>query len=239
MPDKSISYCHFSLTFDEDKRLVVKDWGSLEGTEVTYNGEGQGKRREFQWIVSGHGVIEEKDSIVINVNPFMSFQIIVAKHDISSQAYIDKVDWFCQGTATAEDLLDDLNFPDRGTERPTGAHTPDTGAIHLRKRLGEGSFGVVTHFWNVSDGSEYALKEPSAKAIRKRKVNVDAWAREARIMGQISHVCLPSASRHPLFSNAPAGQYCETPQLLLDTASPTTPGIYAMWVFGGPGEHIG
>ncbi|KAK1768842.1 kinase-like domain-containing protein [Phialemonium atrogriseum] len=187
MPDKSISYCHSSLTFDEDKRLVVKDWGSLEGTEVTYNGEGQGKRRKFQWIVSGHGVIEEKDSIIINVNPFMSFQIVVAKHDISSQAYIDKVDWFCQGTATTEDLLGDLNFPDRGTERPTGTHTPDTGAIHLRKRLGEGSFGVVTHFWNVSDGSEYALKEPSAKAIRKRKVNVDAWAREARIMGQISH----------------------------------------------------
>ncbi|KAJ4188718.1 hypothetical protein NW767_011826 [Fusarium falciforme] len=31
---------------------------------------------------------------------------------------------------------------------PTGANTPGTDDIYLKKKLGEGSFGVVTHLWN-------------------------------------------------------------------------------------------
>ncbi|KJZ69149.1 hypothetical protein HIM_11467 [Hirsutella minnesotensis 3608] len=188
LPDiPSISYHHFSLTFDKERRLIVRDWGSFVGTEVTYDNEGQGLRSNFRWIVGGHEVPQGKKSIIITVHETISFQIVIALHDIRSRAYIDKVNQFCRGTAAAEDLLDDLNFPDRGTERPTGAHTPVTEEIHLRKKLGEGSFGVVTHIWNVSDGSEYAIKEPPAKAIRKQKINVDTWIKEAGIMEPLSH----------------------------------------------------
>ncbi|KAJ6436536.1 RNA-directed DNA polymerase from transposon x-element [Purpureocillium lavendulum] len=103
---------------------------------------------------------------------------VMKNHDIKSQEYIEKVHWFRQGTATAEDLFRDLDVPQRpDTELPTGAHTPGRGEIHLRKEIGEGGYGVVTHFWNVSDGSEYALKEPTARAIRKRQVNYDpSWS---------------------------------------------------------------
>ncbi|KJZ68024.1 hypothetical protein HIM_12583 [Hirsutella minnesotensis 3608] len=197
LPDiPSISYHHFSLTFDEERRLIVRDWSSFVGTEVTYDNEGQGLRSNFRWIVGGHHVPQKKKTIIITVHETISFQIVVAHQNIKSQAYIDKVDRFCRGTATAEDLLDDLNFPGRGTERSTGAHTPATEEIHLRRKLGEGSFGVVTHFWNVSDGSEYALKEPPAKAIRKQRVNIDAWAKEAGIMKQLSHDHIVKLYKH-------------------------------------------
>ncbi|PWI64954.1 hypothetical protein PCL_08405 [Purpureocillium lilacinum] len=185
---KGLSGHHFSLTFDDANRLIVRDWGSLLGTEVTYDGEGRGTRSNFRWIVGGDRNPEEKTTILIKIHRTVEFQIVAAKHDVNSQEYIGKVSWFCQGTATAEDLFRDLDVPQRpDTELPTGAHTPGRGEIHLRREIGEGSYGVVTHFWNVSDGSEYALKEPTARAIRKRQVNIGEWQREARLMGQISH----------------------------------------------------
>ncbi|UNI14821.1 Non-specific serine/threonine protein kinase [Purpureocillium takamizusanense] len=189
---KGISKHHFSLTFDDANRLIVRDWGSLLGTEVTYDAQGHGKRSNFRWIVGGDRNPEEKTSILIKVHGTVEFQVVAAKHDVKSPQYIDNVHRFRQGTATAEDLFSDLDLPCRAdTELPTGAHTPNRGEIHLRKEIGEGSYGVVTHFWNVSDGSEYALKEPPARAIRKRLVNYDEWRKEARIMSQISHVRMP------------------------------------------------
>lgn len=117
----------------------------------------------------------------------ISFQIVVARHDIASQAYIDKINRFRQGTATTEDLLGRLGLP-RDTKLHSKAPTPGTGAIYLKRKLGEGGFGMVVHHWNVSDGSEFALKEPTARAVRERRVDVEAWKREARIMRQVSHV---------------------------------------------------
>ncbi|KAK7397631.1 hypothetical protein QQX98_012998 [Neonectria punicea] len=164
---QGVSNYHFSLTFDEMNRPIVQDLGSSMGTEVTYGTEGHGVRSDFRWIVGGARVLRKKRDIIIRVIETISFRIVVPRHDIASQAYIDKVNWFRQGTATAEDLLGDLGLP-RDTKLHTGAQTPGTGAIYLKKRLGEGGFGVVTHYWNVSDGSEFALKQPSAKAIRAR-----------------------------------------------------------------------
>ncbi|KND93537.1 Serine/threonine-protein kinase RAD53 [Tolypocladium ophioglossoides CBS 100239] len=185
---KSLSYHHFGLTFDDDRRLIVKDWGSLAGTEVTYDGEGEGKRRGFCWIVGGNRVPHNKKNITITIDNTVQFRIVAAHHDVASQAYIDKVDRFRQGTATAEDLFGNLDLPQRpDTELPTGAHTPSSRAIHLRMKLGEGSFGVVTHFWNVSNGAEYALKEQTQKAIRQKMVDANDWRKEARIMGDLSH----------------------------------------------------
>jgi serine/threonine-protein kinase Chk2 len=127
-------------------------------------------------------------------------KIIVAQHNIQSPEYVDKVDRFCQGSATAEDLFAGLDIPKRqDTRRPTGAHTPGTGDIYLTKVLGQGSFAVVTHYWNVSTGEEHALKEPSRKAIREHLFRVDEWENEKHVMGLISHVrilpvCSPNLS---------------------------------------------
>ncbi|KFH48245.1 Inhibitor of nuclear factor kappa-B kinase subunit beta-like protein [Hapsidospora chrysogenum ATCC 11550] len=183
---KGMSQCHFSLTFDEQRRLIVKDLGSLIGTQVTYDREGEGPRRQFQWIVSSHDILDGKNSIVIKVKGVISLRVIVPPHDVSSPAYIRAVGRFCEGASNAADLLDTLGLSKPRTRAVTGTHTPGTGEIHLRKRLGEGGFGVVTHLWNVSTGSECVVKEPVANAVRK-KMNFEAWEREARIMGLVSH----------------------------------------------------
>ncbi|RSL95058.1 hypothetical protein CDV31_014072 [Fusarium ambrosium] len=70
---------------------------------------------------------------------------------------------------------------------PTGVNTPGTGDIYVKKRLGEGSFGEVSHLWNVNTGQEYALKKPSENAMKRGDVNIAAWLREVRIMRQVSH----------------------------------------------------
>ena len=42
-----ISFHHLALTFDQHNRPIVQDLGSLCGTEVTYDKEGQGVRSNF------------------------------------------------------------------------------------------------------------------------------------------------------------------------------------------------
>ncbi|KAK4243398.1 kinase-like domain-containing protein [Corynascus novoguineensis] len=185
---QSLSAHHFALTFDEHYRPIIKDLGSSNGTEVTYDKQGEGRRSDFVWIIGGHGIPQEKDIIVITINKNLKFQIVVARHDITSQRYIDNVNRFRQGTANAENLFGRLDLRSRPqTERASGAHTPGTGPIVLRKKLGEGTFGVVTHLWDVSTADEYALKEPSERAVRENRVRVDAWRKEAGIMSRLSH----------------------------------------------------
>ncbi|KAH6632482.1 kinase-like domain-containing protein [Chaetomium tenue] len=188
--NRGVGYHHFSLTFDDKKRLIVKDWGSLNGTQVTYGKQGHGVRRRFQWILGGHRILFLMQPVIASpqASPPVQLQIIVFLHDIASPAYIERVDRLFQNTPATEDLLSSLDIASRPvTERPTGAHTPDTGPIHLRKRLGKGSFAVVVHYWNVSTGEEYALKEPSGEAHRRGRVRINAWRNEAHIMNLISH----------------------------------------------------
>ncbi|KAI0009525.1 kinase-like domain-containing protein [Xylariaceae sp. FL0662B] len=187
LPYQGISNVHFSLTFDNHNRPIVKDLGSYIGTEVTYNKGGKGIRSQFQWIVGGHKIPNEKKSIIITAAKTVSFQIIVPFYNITSPAYIDKVNRFNQGTVTTEGLLDDLGLSNPPKRPATGAHAPGTGKIYLTKELGEGGFGIVTHLWDVSTGDERVVKAPSSKAMQKRLVDRTAWHREARIMGQVSH----------------------------------------------------
>ncbi|CAM1501500.1 Fc.00g034840.m01.CDS01 [Cosmosporella sp. VM-42] len=185
---KGISSHHFSITFDNTNRPIIRDWGSLVGTQVTYDGEGRGKRSDFQWIIGGHTTPEGKGHIIVHMLKTISFQVVVAKHDINSHAYIDKVARFRRGTASTEDRFGDLSLPSRrATEQPTGFHTLSKQPIYLTKKLGEGSFGAVTHYWNVSDGTEYALKEPTDESVRRRGRQNPEWIREAHIMSRISH----------------------------------------------------
>lgn len=186
LPLAGISWHHFTLTFDDARRLIVED-RSLLGTEVTYDNQGHGKRSRFQWIVGGDPTPQHKTTIIISLHDIVKFRIVVTPYNPESQAYINQIDRFRQGIATAENLFRDLDIPPE-TERPTGAHTPGTGEIYLEKLVGNGSFAIVTHFWNVSTGNQYAFKKPLAKLIQTGQVNVNDWRNEAHIMSLISHV---------------------------------------------------
>ncbi|KAF5018843.1 hypothetical protein F66182_9172 [Fusarium sp. NRRL 66182] len=180
---RGVSGVHFSLTFDNYHRLVVKDFNSRMGTQVTYDGKGKGARTGFHWIVGGHRIPQGMEHIIITVAGVVSFQIIIPFHDITSPVYINKTKSFNQGTATAEGLFGALGLSNSLTRRGTGANTPGTEEIQLKKKLGEGSYGVVTYLWNVSTGDERVIKAP----ISKGKVDEEGWRQEARIMSQVSH----------------------------------------------------
>ncbi|EFY85386.1 CAMK family protein kinase [Metarhizium acridum CQMa 102] len=197
---RGLSHFHFSLTFDERRRFIVKDLGSLMGTEVTYDNKGKGKRRNFNWIISGDRKALQEQNIIINIHENVKFEIVAINHNITSPSYIDNVEKFCQGSVTAEGLLDDLNIPLRpDTEFATEAHTPGEGPICLKKKIGEGAFGVVIHCWDVSTGDENVIKRPTDATIRKflrtgankeAKLDKDRkkWKAEAENMKNLIHL---------------------------------------------------
>ncbi|KAL7917965.1 kinase-like protein [Trichoderma austrokoningii] len=177
---------HFALTFDELYRPIVRDIGTLTGTQVTYNNDGEGWRRNFNWIVGGNKNPRDRTPIVVHVNKHLKFHLVLSHHDTTSQLYMDNVERFRRGTADGEDLFNRLKLP-VDTECATGTQTPGIGAIFLKKTLGEGSFGVVTHFWDVSTAKEFALKQPPDALIKRKEVDVLEWAKEAEIMDRINH----------------------------------------------------
>ena len=185
-----VSRFHLAFTFDEKNRPIVRDLGSLCGTKVIYDEEDGERRSDFNYLLAGPGILSTKPP-VLNVTDSVQFKILVPPRDITSQEYIDRVAKFRQGTADPTDLFPSLGLRSvSGTQPPTGTHTPRTisNAILVKKKLGEGSFGIVTYVWNATSGEEYALKEPLEKVIDKGEVDTESWKEEARVMGQISHV---------------------------------------------------
>ncbi|KAG5787120.1 hypothetical protein H9Q69_013809 [Fusarium xylarioides] len=179
---QGVSNIHFSLTFDDYNRPIIEDLGSLMGTQVTYNGDGEGFRRDFRWIVGSDEIPHEMESIIITVPDAVAFQIVVKRHELESPAYIGAVAQFKQGAATTEGLLEDLGLSNPPTRPGTGTHSPGTGVINLKKMLGEGSYGVVIHLWNVSTGEERVMKTPSLRAIQDDQVDHDGLAEHPHIV---------------------------------------------------------
>lgn len=153
--EKGISDHHYAITFENDfsdtnnYRLVVRDLESTR-TSVAYDEEAGrkdgGVRSDFRWIVSGHRGPEDKNKIVIELDRHLKFRIVVVRHNIASELYIDSITCFRQGMMSMDDLFGQLGLPSRPrTEAPSGARTPGTGDIFLSKKLGKGSFRVVTH----------------------------------------------------------------------------------------------
>jgi hypothetical protein len=142
-----------------------------------------------QLVPRSQTLLSEKKSIVINVLDYFRFEMVVSRHEIAWQPYIDRVNLFLQGTVDADGLVGRLDIRSRPhTERASGAYNPSTGSIAVRDTVGQGGFGVVRRVWDVSTASVYALKDPSAWAIRKNRVDVEAWRKEVRLLSRVSHV---------------------------------------------------
>lgn len=173
-----ISQRHCYLTFDTERQLILRDF-STHGTVVKYSDKGGELRRHFTWILGGLRVPREIGHITIEIQG-ISFQIRISPHDEYPDLYNANVDRFLQ--EAEEPHLNGLGIE---TPTPRGAHTPSQGPIRLKQEtLGKGTFAVVRRFWDVSNGVEYAYKEPRDK----RKFDRETWEREIDIMRQISHV---------------------------------------------------
>ncbi len=188
LPDPQLSWHHFALTFDQHHRPIIRDLGSLVGTEVMYGEQGQGRRRRFDWIIGADPVLRKK-FIVINLLEDLRFTVVVPSHEVASQSYVDKVTTFHQGTLGADGLVRRLNIRSRPqTEAGGGIHTPGVGSIGIRDVVCRGAFGVVTRVWDVSTAGVYAVKEPCESAIADGRIRVKDWRDEARLHSSVSHV---------------------------------------------------
>ena len=200
-----ISRRHCCLTFDEKRRLILKDLSS-NGTTVTYDGEGRENRRtmvtkddkgretyhHFTWILSDVELTDVK-KIVIEIAD-IEFYIFIPKRQTHSVLYDNHVDRFLQ----AANADNELSFGALGIQSTTstvqhsGTDTSNLQTpIYLRQsKLGSGRFAIVYRVWNVSTGLVYASKE-------FRDTKESDWKKEASIMSQtlqLSNVNLPPPS---------------------------------------------
>lgn len=194
MPDiKGVSGTYFTLTFDEQKELIVKDLNSLVGTRVIYDDENPLRGHGIVWSARGPSLTNGK-APVLKVFEELQFRIVVPNHDITSTVYLDNVARFFEGAAAAEDLFSDLKIISRArTELPTPgeAEIPSarkTGRAFWKKKIAQGSFAVVTYVWDVTSREVYALKEPLPG-------KTGDWKKEANIMKGISHVSVSLDAR--------------------------------------------
>lgn len=216
---RHISGRHCGLTFDAERRLILRDF-STNGTIVTYNGQGGEKRRtvithdnkgrekrhHFTWILSGDDVPDKARKIVIQIEE-IRFQIIISKHDTYPGLYNDNINRFLREANANDELpLSALGIESTtSTAQQSGAHTPTPQTpIYIKQwKLGSGHFSIVNRVWDVSTGFVYAAKEFF-------NMKESEWRKEASIMSQVlqlSNVSFPTfLQRFP--ANSSPGAYC-------------------------------
>ena len=198
-----ISRRHCCLTFDKKRRLILRDLSS-HGTIVTYDGQGDERRRtivetdetgrktshHFTWILSDVELNEVKE-IVIKIGA-IAFIVLIPKRQTPSALYNNNVDRFLQ-EANADN---ELPFGALGMQSTTSTvqhsrtKTPIRQIpIYIRQaRVGHGAFSIVHRVWDVSSGSVYASKE----FLNMKETE---WEKEASIMRQISEFTTVNPSR--------------------------------------------
>lgn len=178
----SISRRHCYLTFDTERRFIVRDF-STNGTIVKYDGRGSQKRRHFTWTVGGQRVPNNTREIIIQLDVNLKFQIVLSKPSNPS-TYSNNVDNYLKELAANASLrLGALGIQSHtSTAAPSGTQSPTPDPILLEQEtLGKGAYSVVNRVWNVSNGFEFASK-------KFYNVQKSDWRKEASLMRQISHV---------------------------------------------------
>ncbi|KPM34643.1 hypothetical protein AK830_g11931 [Neonectria ditissima] len=171
---------HAAITFDRAGRLIVRDLGSRRGTEVAYGDKKPGWRKNFSWIIGGASFIKGKP-IFINLPGLVSLKVVVRDHSLKLEEYLEKVDEVCPGLRAPDDNLEASS----ATRQRVGANDIHTQPMHLEEYLNQGAFGTVVRCWNVTDGTECAVKRPAA--ICGKKVDRKLWKKEIRLLRLAQH----------------------------------------------------
>ena len=148
---KEVSRHHLALTYkdtfnDKIPRLIIRDLGSSKGTTVYYDGQGY-ERRGFDWIIHGFDFLDNIKTLAMKLGEGLLFRVVVACHDIKSNAYIANVKGFQRGAADPESLLGGLGLRSGlATGLQTGVFMPAEGSLIIRSKIiNMGAFGVVFH----------------------------------------------------------------------------------------------
>lgn len=179
-----ISGRHFNITFDTQRRLVLKAT-SKASMAVSYGGQGATQARtNFTWIL-----FQGLDIVVI-VQDNLCFRVVPATHYNCEAEYHQRVDLYLKESRNALGPIGLLNIQSQETTAaPTQPHSPRELPIYYDDgRIGEGSFGRVSRVFDVSTGMVYASKE----------FVTGRWNREVETMRDIFHVRVkrPLIRRH-------------------------------------------
>lgn len=135
-PLPTVSRRHCYLTFDAERRLILRDC-STNGTIVEFDGRGGERRRHFTWILSGHEVPDATKRIVIEIDAYLKFEVVIPKPS-SRIEYSENVDKFLEEIAVSRPL--------NGNQSTASTAVP----VRTQGTLANGASSVV------SNGSEYA-----------------------------------------------------------------------------------
>ncbi|KAH8714559.1 kinase-like domain-containing protein [Ilyonectria robusta] len=175
--DNDVNKRHFCLGINKSRQVMLYDWGSSNGTYVTYKEQRRYLRNYFKWIIGGHPVVKDWNPVIVEPGAMWRFTIVVS--DYTAEAIFPT-----QFNEELEDAFKTLcSEPDKRTRLHTGLDEPTSDSIQLTRPLGKGSFGSVVHSFDVSTGQVLALKTPVIGTM----VNYPAWVKEARIMEAIRH----------------------------------------------------
>ncbi|KAI0019236.1 kinase-like domain-containing protein [Xylariomycetidae sp. FL0641] len=179
-----ISFHHISFTFNDDYCFVVRDLESGAGTSVAYGDHNPGVRKGQEWIIGGDDILQEYGPIKVMVTTELQFRVVVDPFDINSETFRAKVDKFRKGRDGLSEVFSDLDIFRPPTQLPSQLQTPSRADVLLTKRLGEGSFAVVSRVWNARTGALYALKQSKSK---DSEYEVRMWRKEAELMTRTAH----------------------------------------------------
>ena len=177
--EKFISALHFSITFDRQGRLVLRD-SSSNGTWVTYNGQGTDRpRRNFTWIL-----FPEFQPIHVRIgDPHTDgflVELELLSHETCEAEYQAKIASYLEESPEANAALSLLDIASQhSTAAPSATLSPRQRPQYYKTRvIGEGEFGVVRETVDVSTGLVFAAKE----------FHRGNWKREVEILKSLSHV---------------------------------------------------
>jgi len=149
-----ISGRHFSISFDNQKRLLLRDTSSA-GTTVSYNRQcTTQKRSNFTWILFKGIVIE------VEVAEKLRFELMIANHPNRETAYQERLDRYLEESRNALGPINVLSINSQETTAaPTQPFSPRALPIYFKDELlGQGKFGKVYKAFDVSTGSCMQLR---------------------------------------------------------------------------------
>ncbi|CAH0042792.1 unnamed protein product [Clonostachys rhizophaga] len=168
----SISKFHFSLTFDDQDRLIIRDH-SINGTEVKYGEQGAGLRSKRQWILNDPKLPSEFRPGVI------SFDVSVRLMMSAEELYKKVVDRFRSSCEEKEGVADYMLR--MGVNPTVVERDPDDADIWLHWEVAEGTSASITRCWNTENGLEKVVKTRHNDCDQRR------WSQQVNFMRTLQH----------------------------------------------------
>lgn len=154
---KGISGIHFSVTFDKEGQLLLRDTSRL-GTWVSLNGQRSSHARDHSTLVLGPDTSLQID---FGDDHVPQFAIRVPKHKSVDASFQAKRGLYMERSEKVDAALGLLDLSSQATTaQPSRAMSPRRRPWYFKESvIGKGSFGVVFRAREISSGHTYALKE--------------------------------------------------------------------------------